>query len=372
MNITTTVLAVGLIVVTAEIVLQFSVYLWRRPRQVYRLMNLYSNGHQSMYMADPHSLYRLRSGTYELGRITINPWGFRDSIMPQMVKQKGELRLLVIGGSTTFDINCSDHEAWPRVLERLLRANSHRRIHVINGGVGGYTTAESIAALALRGLEYHPDIVLIHHGYNDVNAVEVNGGFRADYAHYRPRQWRCDNRNGCLRWSVIYNLFKLQTPAYRYFSSLYFMTIRNFNGRDYYAQRHAKQRDQRIQSIGPKVFIRNIRTLTHICRSVGAKPVILTSNICESLAWPSMLHGIHGFNTALRELAVRESIALLDLAKCFPQQQKLYFEDCCMHTTQKGSAIKAKIVFEGLRKWVSLQAAEPLRSHAMVEARHDV
>ena len=62
------------------------------------------------------------------------------------------------------------------------------RFEVLNCGVPGYTSIESLVNLELRLLELDPDVVLIYHGINDARMVQGRG-WRADYTHVR-RSWR--------------------------------------------------------------------------------------------------------------------------------------------------------------------------------------
>ena len=56
-------------------------------------------------------------------------------------------------------------------------------ITVINAGVPGYDTAQSIGNLALRVMSLKPDIVIIYHAYNDLKAIRSDIKFNPDYSH---------------------------------------------------------------------------------------------------------------------------------------------------------------------------------------------
>src|SRR5262249_36875594 len=61
-----------------------------------------------------------------------------------------------------------------------------RAIEVVNAGADGYTSADSLIALALRGLALAPDVVVVYDAINDLRA-DAYAGFRPDYAHESHR-----------------------------------------------------------------------------------------------------------------------------------------------------------------------------------------
>lgn len=340
------------LVLALEAGLQISVGFLKRPRAIWRYEALLSGQDTGMYMPDPHTLYKLRPGTYSNpdGKVTVSRGGFRDSIEPCVPPGPGGIRILILGGSTTFDLNCCDENAWPKRLEGLLAGCFPGcAVEVINGGVPGYTTAEAVAQLALRGLAYRPDIVLLHHLHNDVNARSVQDGFCGDYSHYRPDCWRRDDRHPMLRFSKIYNLARASMGEGRHHDSLYYMTVRRFNGAVYYEGKDLEQRLARVRSTTAETFERNLRTLVAIARSGGATPVLSTGPLREAVSWPALSLGVQEGNDALRRLAREESLALIDVAAAFPQDRRFFSSDSDpMHTSPQGSLVLAEQVAAGL------------------------
>jgi lysophospholipase L1-like esterase len=83
-------------------------------------------------------------------------------------KPQGQLRIAFLGGSqvqlgSTFDT------ALPGSLKRLLREQyGGRDIEVINAGIQSCVSRQSIAQLLFTVVDYHPDIVILYDGVNDV------------------------------------------------------------------------------------------------------------------------------------------------------------------------------------------------------------
>lgn len=123
-------------------------------------------------LGDKPPKYRLSSSLgYELApgyrsrRESVNLAGLRGpEIGP---KVEGRLRILAMGGSTTWGHKVDDDETWPVALERELRAATGRDVEVLNGGVSGWDIEQIVTALRQRYLdELEPDVVLVNAGWN--------------------------------------------------------------------------------------------------------------------------------------------------------------------------------------------------------------
>ena len=130
-------------------------------------------------------------------QVSHNSLGFRGR-ETTWEKPAGRFRVLCLGGSSTYGFGPSSDEAtWPARLEQHLQgARPDMDIEVINAGCQGYSTHESLINLALRGVEFHPDVVLVYHGINDVRAA-LYPNAKADNSHWR-RVWPLE-RKGALQ-----------------------------------------------------------------------------------------------------------------------------------------------------------------------------
>ena len=73
-------------------------------------------------------------------------------------------RIAILGGSTAFCSMVSDEDSWPALLQKELGQS----YAVINYGVQGYSSAESLIQLLLLVPEENPDIVIFYGGWNDI------------------------------------------------------------------------------------------------------------------------------------------------------------------------------------------------------------
>jgi lysophospholipase L1-like esterase len=105
----------------------------------------------------------------------INADGFRDRVYDRR-KPDGTLRIVVIGDSIGFGY-CNESRAteirhtFANVLEDELNPGGlwdHDRVEVLNLSVSGYDTVQEVEFLAVKGLAYEPDVVLIAYCLNDL------------------------------------------------------------------------------------------------------------------------------------------------------------------------------------------------------------
>jgi lysophospholipase L1-like esterase len=106
------------------------------------------------------------------GWVHINGQGFRG---PEVALEKtpGVTRIMAVGGSTTFDSDVTaDDQAWPaRLAFHLSEQLPARRFEVINAGVPGYRMLADVIRLETSLYRYHPDILVLYQGHNDLFAA---------------------------------------------------------------------------------------------------------------------------------------------------------------------------------------------------------
>ena len=116
---------------------------------------------------------REREAEFDIA-IEINSQGYRQ---PEFEREKGQRpRVLVIGDSFTFGVAVEGEEAYPRVLEQLLKTDAGEKVEVINAGVPARYVDEYYLELRERGLALEPDVVIV--GFfvgNDIDGIGALG-----------------------------------------------------------------------------------------------------------------------------------------------------------------------------------------------------
>jgi lysophospholipase L1-like esterase len=83
-------------------------------------------------------------------------------------KREHELRVLSLGESSTMGVGVEAEETYSLRLQELLGQKLQPRpVTVINAGISGYSSFQSLKYLELRGLKLKPDLVLFYHELND-------------------------------------------------------------------------------------------------------------------------------------------------------------------------------------------------------------
>lgn len=105
-------------------------------------------------------------GTPEPARI--NNHGFRGPDF-EAEKPAGVLRVICLGGSSTFGYTNTDEETYPRLLEGLFagRRPFEEQVEVLNAGIPHATSSNIRAMVEEELLGYDPDVFTFYSGYND-------------------------------------------------------------------------------------------------------------------------------------------------------------------------------------------------------------
>ena len=105
---------------------------------------------------------------YSKGANVHNSLGYRgdEIILP---KPRSEYRIVCIGGSTTYTSQVKDyHWSYPYLLQNNLAEMGYENVTVINAGVPGWSTWESLINFQFRVLDLEPDMIIVYHAVNDV------------------------------------------------------------------------------------------------------------------------------------------------------------------------------------------------------------
>jgi hypothetical protein len=162
----------------------------------------------AIYQPHPYLLYELTPRYVSRDGLTHhNSYGFRGPEFP-LEKPAGTYRIVCMGESSTYGTGIrADEATYPaRLGAHLRQASPHRTIEVLNAGVGGYTSAESLLQFIFKVQPIEPDLVLYYYTHNDVHPRRFPTLSR-DYREYskswyeppRASGWR-RLRQALIRW----------------------------------------------------------------------------------------------------------------------------------------------------------------------------
>lgn len=188
-----------------------------------------------------------------------NSLGFRGREIGERKPDK-TVRIIALGGSTTFGIGSSDNShTYPSLLETKLNRSQevpNINFEVINAGIPGARSTNILKLFSDQVLKLNADIVLIYSGWNDWNGFYNEGPsvFEYDSILYRLN----------LRFSELSILYsKVRNLIFGYRSRV---------KRTDYEKRALKVLSQKYYE---KPYKDNIVNLVKLCRGNGIKPVLI-------------------------------------------------------------------------------------------------
>lgn len=272
-------------------------------------------------------------------------------------KPLGMVRIACLGASTTQGGNKAGVAgSYPYQLEQLLKHEAVQRVEVMNFGVSGWTTAETLINYLLTVRDYSPDIVVVHHSINDV-APRLYRDYLNDYTHYRTT------------WSPPpYALWQQALVSVSDLSTwLLLRTLgpphqRQFIIRD----RRGPIRLDEEGNLDPATehgFRRNVDAIAEYQQLHGGRTVFLTMPYSHVRGHITDVQraGILDHNRILRELAVGPGRVLADAERTFPLEtdaDQSVFRDS-VHLSLEGNKLKARSVASSLFASGWLTAQDP-------------
>jgi len=293
--------------------------------------------------------------------VKINSLGFRS---PEIQGKKGEntFRIVCLGGSVAYDTRVSMEDSWAfQLQEKLKEAYSVTNIEVVNAGIPGRTSADSLVNLGLRVIPLEPDVVIIMHGVNDQKPNRYPA-FQPDYSHWY-RYW-CQEKKTCLFMKLFNCLIDKSLLASHIRYRLRFLL--NPNLKENWRGEPLKRYDT-VSERGLDAYRNNLISMIGMCRLHNIKVIIATvgNSLDENGDWnPGMgtrnplvfyhecltLEGIRDgfkqYNRINREVARDYGCRLIDIDRSLPKG-KLFFQDD-VHFTARGSHKVADIITKGL------------------------
>jgi lysophospholipase L1-like esterase len=285
-----------------------------------------------------------RHKNYKFGQYVTNNMGYingtsgdRDIRMP---KPEGLIRINCLGASTTGNyINLDGGVfSYPLELEKILKNRfPGKQIEVNNCGVGGRTSAEILIDFELNIIDTQPDIIVIYHGYNDL-VPSLTPEFKSDYSHAKR------NLGEVWPYYRMASIFPdLPLAFYNFFVIQFFGQNIRQSLLDAVSRGHA---DLSSGFQGLETYQRNIEHIVNLCKSNGIKVILSTychymyDDVKNSKIHMKYHEGVLLENEAMRRIAKKHGVPLVDNNRIFPYEEK-YFVDS-VHFSPEGMQLLAE------------------------------
>jgi lysophospholipase L1-like esterase len=289
-----------------------------------------------------------------------NSDGYRGDPIPP-VKEENEFRIVCVGGSTTYtNFVHTPAEAYPAVLEEILHDRGYTHVRVINSGVEGYSSWETLANVNYRVLDLDPDMVIVYHAVNDVisRVVWPPTAHRGDGSGFTQHVSGLDKPESVLerstlarmlmvktgRWSSpleLQNVFYNVQPTHHFWKFVVQQQAGSYP-KDIFA---TVPIEQMLEENTAHYFERNIGSVIAICKQNGITPVLATFKVNreskDSLAYPVMADAIEEHNEVSRTLGAELDVPVFEFAEAFPSDNELFVGS--VHLTTEGARLKATL-----------------------------
>jgi len=276
---------------------------------------------------------------------TLNNYGFRNAEDVFEPKPSGALRVVCLGGSTTFGYNLRDSETYPqRLQERLRQLEGQSQSQVLNAGAIGYSIGH-VAKWAERIVPaLKPDVVIIYSGVNEVlnewalrqdgvNLDDLGGTYGHVGMSLDQNQWLKQNSilvrmvDYLVKHKVLYRMFMSKNSAAPF----------------------EDQTPEPQSSVHPWVienYENMLSNLIDYLRDQGSFVVVVR--------YPTHDEPLAGsFADLAQEIAIRKGVVVSDVAKRFDRDfvnKDDLFIGTKVHVTAQGADLVAEEIFDTINQ----------------------
>lgn len=274
-------------------------------------------------------------------RSDVNAIGLRGGEI-SIDKPDDTFRIVAMGGSTTYGLYLEADETWPHHLQQILRDEyGYEQVEVLNAGVEGYNSLNSLVNLQTRILELSPDMVFIYHGANDSAHVGFSDDCYRGYNIYLgiagAATFDFDNPDlgpSALLRFVNFSLGRIPDPSLdQDFHSGFTQTRCDMSASPSSDPTH--------------YFERNISNMIRIAQAYDIQPVLSNFafqyvNDVEQMTVYTNYQRIPEFNAVLADVADEFDVPIFDLAGELPYDEAYWQEDK-IHQSAEGTLAQAEL-----------------------------
>ncbi|MDD4201865.1 MAG: SGNH/GDSL hydrolase family protein [Candidatus Omnitrophica bacterium] len=301
-----------------------------------------------------HYLNYYPSPNYKNGLTSHNSLGYRGEEF-SIKKPEGVFRIAILGGSTVYTEQVKDDtKTFPYLLEQILKKKyGYANVQVINAGVPGYNSWESLINLEFRVLDLSPDMVIIYHGVNDAHARFVNpnnysldnSGRRKQWEYPKPKWWE---QSTFLRTLSRRLGFSKQVNQESLIQSPYAIAAYS----NYWSNRYKDHFLEIAKRNYPKYFEHNLRNMIAIDREYGIITILSTwaysPYFADYMSFDHYKEAIKQNNDVVKAVGKMKNIPVFDFEKIMPKKPDLWSDG--RHVNEAGALVKAALFADFLDK----------------------
>ena len=338
MSVTLLVLAVLAVLVAIE----GAVRLWLRrfaSEAQFEKYALYTDIDPQKVRLAPHPyLGYFNTPGYRKGPKSHNALGFRNDELT-IEKPDGVFRVVVQGGSTVYTELVEDNKKeFCAQLERVLADDfGYRDVQVINAGVPGYTSYESLIDLALRVLDLDPDLLVVYHGTNDCHTrLCAKGAYKGDNSGYR-KHWSAPPIPAWQRVAAL-------RVASRALGLRDLVVLEQFVEQPT-AEDPSADPFELLRAHPPVFYERNLESTVALASHHGVGIVLATwahsPHLDDYASTPHYIQAFGEMNDVVKKVAQANRVPLFDFAAVMPKDRRYWGDG--RHVNEEGAFLKAQL-----------------------------
>jgi lysophospholipase L1-like esterase len=280
----------------------------------------------------------------------INPLGYRGE--PFSVQKPPQVvRIMVYGGSAAFDGGAPMGKDWPHLAESRLRNSGFPNVEVINAGIPGLASSDSVGRLLTEGHTFHPDYVLLYAAWNDIKEFqETEPLLRRNLPVCPVNEPKTTYQN-----FLDYRLCQV--------SQLYVRLRERYYTRKYDDGTMSRPR---VESYGSSLsesalqqYKMNVRTFVDVARNAGAEAVLVSharlvarDNSAEQkkrilydfvcLTHEALCDAFEATDRIMREVSAEKNVPLIDASSLLSGREEIFLDH--VHFNALGSNAMAEVI----------------------------
>ena len=306
----------------------------------YRSYALYKEVEPKAFLWSPHHyLNYYPSPNYNKDLTVHNSLGYRGDEFP-LKKPEGVYRIVALGESAIYTEKVKDNsQTFTARLETILRQDyGYQNVQVINAGVPGYTTWESLINLEFRVLDLEPDLVIIYHNTNDVHTRLVEpAAYRGDNSGYR-RQWR----EPAIKWWEYSTILRILS---RKLDITEQVRLDNFVEAPTLVENTGSDPTSTLQQNPPIYFRRNLSNMIAIARENNIKVMMATwaysPGFGDYASRPYYQQAYAEQNQVILEIGRSHEVPVFDYEAVMSQSPEYWADG--RHVNEAGALLKAQL-----------------------------
>jgi hypothetical protein len=368
-------LVLGVPLLAAEAFVR-TAYRYNSPETVRRNSLQYAPTVFARHMLKPNQQIRvdeawgLKSQEEPTGReYRINGMGYRGRPLA-VRKPEGTRRIVILGGSAVFDPAATEGQDWPHRVEEKLRQRGFPAVEVLNAGVPGHATFDSVGRFYSQIWTLQPDYLLVYEAWNDIKSFSEISPEHPLLLVVKPYDPAADPFQNYTSWAD-----RLMSISQVYVKLRNRYLISEFQPGLEGALRQGERREE-FDADAERQYRLDLELLVDGARDIGAVPVLMTQGSLvsertsdvdrnkinygyQSLNATGLLKAFQACDGAVHRVASEKGVGMVDAAAVLDGRGE-YFEDH-VHLSLRGGDVLSDLVADYLAKDFGKANAAPGR-----------